>query len=139
MKTLGTIIGVVTLIMSGLLGWFICDYNHALETPVGSVERGSEYSYQQLTGAIATTSLINAYSLGSVVITEDQAGAMVLYDATSTAAVSGGASSLYTRIADFPSASTEGVYTFDVLLSKGLVWVSDDGFLFAGDWTITYR
>jgi hypothetical protein len=109
-----------------------------VKLPIGSVSQNNQYEFSQLTGAIATTSVINAgiTTLGSVIITEDQAGTMILYDATSTAAVGNG---LTKTIAKFQAAETEGVYTFDTGLTYGLVYASADGFSFAGDWTITYR
>jgi len=108
------------------------------ECPLGSVEQGSEYNYRQFTGAIATTTQLKSGQgvFGSVIITEDQAGAVVFYDATSTTAYS---KTNGTRIADLQAALTEGTYTFDVAFTKGLVMESVDGFLFAGDWTTTWR
>lgn len=124
---------VLILLVAGLLGYIL----NQPEPPFGSISQ-NPYNYTQLTGAVATTSVIVAgqSTLGSVVITEDQAGAVVLWDATSTAAVNNG---LSVRIADFQTAETEGVYTFDVGLTYGLVFASADGFLFAGDWTLTWR
>ena len=94
------------------------------------------YNYTQLTGAVSTTSVISSGSgvLGTVIITEDQAGAVVLYDATSTSYLPDSA-----RIADFQTAMSEGEYHFDAEFDNGLVFKSDDGFSFAGDWTILYR
>lgn len=134
MRTL--IVSVIALVgaLCGLIGY-------QLATPpasFGSVSQTNGYAYTQLTGAVATTSQIMSGRgmLGSVIITEDQAGAVVLWDATSTAAVGNG---LATRVVDFQNAETEGTYTFDTNLTYGLVFVSDDGFSFAGDWTVTYR
>lgn len=107
-------------------------------TPLGGITQGHEYSYTQYTGAIATTTEVKdgAGTFGGVVITEDFAGVLVFYDATSTTAWS---KTNGTRIADFVTASTEGVYTFDVWLTKGLIMESADGFSFAGDITVLYR
>lgn len=107
-------------------------------TNLGSVTQNSQYDYLQLTGPIATTTLVNAgkTTLGSVIVTETQAGALTIWDATSTSAVNNGVS---VRVADLKSAIQEGTYTFDTGLKYGLVLVSDDGFSFAGDWTVTYR
>lgn len=106
---------------------------------IGSVGQTGGYNYIQKSGAIATSSLINAGPtiLGSVIINEDQAGVVTLYDATSTAAVTANVYS--TKVAIFQAASTEQTYTYDANLKYGLVMVSADGFAFAGDWTITYR
>jgi len=136
MKTLLGIGGVILLLLAGLIGY---NLTPAQPEPLGSVQQGSEYKYLQLSGAVATSTAIKTTrgTLGSVIITEDQAGAVVLYDATSTAAVTDGTYS--TAIADFQAAEPEGTYTFDTSFNNGLVFVSADGFSFAGDWTITYR
>jgi len=142
MKKALEIIGVIfmsILISVGILIWYFNKAEVVKDVEnVGSVSQGSEYHFTQLTGAIATTSAIgtNTSVLGSVIITEDQVGAVVLWDATSTAAVDNG---LSRRIADFQTAEPEEAYPFDVWLKYGLVYVSDDGYLFAGDWTLTYR
>ena len=137
MKILGTIIGVIMLLMSGSIGWLIHQ-----EKPMGSVGQGGEYKYTQLTGAVATTSTAiksGVGTLGSVVITADSAsGAVVIYDATSTAALSG-SSALYSRIADLEDGLVEGVYTFDVSFYNGLVLDTTNWAAFAGDWTVTHR
>lgn len=133
MKTLISIVSAILLLMAGTIGYLLQPQGF------GNVSQNDQYQYKQFTGAIATSTLVNAgrTTLGSVIITEDQAGAVVLYDATSTAAVTNGVYAI--RIADFQSAEPEGVYTFDTGLTYGLVMVSDDGFSFAGDWTLTYR
>ena len=105
---------------------------------LGSVDVTSEYDYAQYSGAIATTTLVcsNGCTLGSVIITEDFAGALVFKNATSTTAY---AITNATQIVDMQSALTEGVYTFDVYVPGYLYMVSADGFSFAGDITVTYR
>lgn len=139
MKKLTQIV-IATLIMVVLtLGVAIYNANFKAETPsFGSVSQTNGYDYVQFSGAIATSTLISAgrTMLGSVIITEDQVGAVMIYDATSTAAVGNG---LTRTVADFQTAEPEGVYTFDTTLKYGLVMVSADGFSFAGDWTVTYR
>ena len=130
-------IGLIILI--ALVGAILYKVQAGDVISLGSVAQSHEYNYTQLTGPIATTTLIKyqpGLVLGSVIITEDLAGAVVLYDATSTTAYS---KTNGTRIADFQTAMAEGVYTFDVGLEKGLVLESADGFSFAGDWTITWR
>lgn len=135
MKTLLSIIGVTMLLMSGLIGHLYDGQNQN----VGSVNIGNDYLYTQITTAISTTTEVlgdNRGVLGSVIITEDQTGACVIYDATSTTAY---AISQGTRVADFQSAQTEGVYTFDVMMKKGIILDCVNGYDFAGDWTITFR
>ena len=104
----------------------------------GSVAPLGGYNYTQYTTAVATTTQVMDAPgiLGSVIITEDAAGTVVLYDATSTAAIGTGKE---IRIADFQAAAAEGVYTFDANLTNGLVFVTSTGYNFAGDWTFTWR
>lgn len=135
MRTLLFIVGGIIIIMSGIIGFQMNESDN-----FGSVDRGGEYKYTHISGSgIASTTLLRTGpgTFGSVIITEDQAGAVIMYDATSTEALSGG-SSLYSTIATFESAQTEGVYTFDVSVYNGLV-ISLAGETFAGNWTVTYR
>lgn len=133
--TIGAIIVIVVLC-------FIAIRQEQLaKNPLGSVSVGGEYKYTLFTGSgIASTTLLKDVSgaFGSVVITEDQAGAVTFYDATSTEAVTDGSSALYDTVAIFESGQTEGVYTFDVSFYKGLV-IDLDGETFAGNWTVTWR
>lgn len=126
-----TIIGILSAVIV-LLGGYTA-------TQVGSVTVGNEYKYAQYSGAIATSTLIRTGTavLGSVIITEDSATAVTFWDATSTEAVTAGVYA--TKVAVMQAALTEGTYTFDLQLDRGLVMVSTDGYTFAGDWTVTYR
>jgi len=126
------------LLVVGLLAGLLIGRSD-IKLPVGSVTVGNEYQYSQFSGEIATTTLIKLGSsvLGSVIITEDSATAVTFWDATSSAAVTDG--TYATKVAVMQAALTEGVYTFDVQLNRGLVMRSTDGFTFAGDWTVTYR
>jgi len=135
------VISLVVILIAGVVAGAVAGYVFLNQdvVPLGSVSQTSGYDYIQKSGAIATSSLIygGPCILGSVIINEDQAGVVTLWDATSTAAVTKG---LYpVKVAIFQTASAEGVYTFDTNLKYGLVMVSADGFAFAGDWTITYR
>jgi hypothetical protein len=132
-----TIGGMVVIFL--LAGMFYLDaIGQQEESRMGGVNIGNEYAYTQLTGSVATTSEIldGRGMLGSVIITEDPAGTVVLYDATSTTAYS---KTNGTRIADLEAAITEGVYTFDVYVQNGIIFETSDGENFAGDLTITYR
>lgn len=125
------------LIMAGTIGFLM--NNQEVEQGLGSTNIGNDYHYTQFSGAIATSTLIQTgvTTLGNVVITEDFVGVVTFWDATSTAAVTQG--TYATKIAVLQSALTEGTYIFDVSAIKGLVMVSADGFLFAGDTTVTWR
>ena len=138
MKTLISTMVLIMLIMAGTIGWQFSALQE-VEQGLGSTNIGNDYHYTQFSGSIATSTLIQTgvTTLGSVVITEDFAGALTFWDATSTAAVTVG--TYATKIAVLQSALTEGTYTFDVSAIRGLVMVSADGFSFAGDLTLTYR
>lgn len=125
-------IGLYILVLSGF------GSDNSLGGRVSSTEYESEITdYTQYTGAIATTTeVMNGMgTFNSVIITEDFAGTLVFYDATSTTSYS---KTNGKRITDMPAALTEGVYAFDVWLDNGLIMESADGFSFAGDITITY-
>ena len=108
------------------------------EPSFGSVSQEYNYTHYSGSGIASTSALKTGWgTFGSVIITEDQAGEVIMYDATSTEALAGD-SSLYDEIATFEDAQEEGVYTFDVIFNKGLVF-SGAGQTFAGNWTITYR
>lgn len=138
MEKLARIVTIGGIIIIGLLLVVIFKPQPVSEISMGGAPIGSECKYSQKTGAIATTSLIQTgnTTLCGVCITEDQAGAVVFLDATSTTAYS---TTNGTRIADFQSAFAEGCYEFNAFAKNGLVMVSDDGFSFAGDWTILFR
>ena len=69
--------------------------------------------------------------LGSVIVASSSATAVTLWDATSTSDVSS------STIAIFKSAISEGVYTFDIILKRGLIINLPTGD--NGSYTITYR
>lgn len=135
MKVIFYVIGAVMLFLAGFIGY---QFQLNCDTPLAGVPQGSEYHSTAYSSAVATSTLVKTGggALGSVIITEDQAGTVILYDATSTAAIGNG---LTTTIASFPAAATEGTYAFDVALYRGLAFVTSTGFNFAGEWTITYR
>lgn len=142
MKTLMSIIGGIMLLMSGIIG-----YQYALMTDfsVSSANVGNEYNYIQLTGSVSSSSVMiggtdvsssSAATLGSIIITEDSALAIDVWDATSTEAIG---NAYATKVADMQAALTEGTYIFDINLRYGLVLNTTDWTAFAGDWTITWR
>jgi len=107
------IIGLITVALALVAGFY---YGYPVEEKVGSVNIANEYKYTQLTGSVASTSaVISASTLGSIVITEDQALAIDVWDATSTEAIG----SPFAR--------------------HGVVLNTIDWTAFAGDWTITHR
>lgn len=127
------VIGLITIVLAMVAGF----YYGSPKEELGSVNIANEYKYSQLTGSVASTSaVISASTLGSIVVTEDQALAIDVWDATSTEAI--GSPYAY-KIADMEASQAEGVYTFDVSLRHGIVLNTTDWTAFAGDWTITYR
>lgn len=138
MKTLNTIITLLILLVVGGI------YLQGDKIEFGSVEPMGGYDYVQYTdeAATATTTKImeGAGMLGSVIINEDPAGTIVFYDSATTTTTGLASTTHATRIADFQKASAEGTYTFDVNVTKGLVWVTSlGGDNFDGDITVTYR
>ena len=134
--------GTIIILLLSLLVWNAFQIGQP-EGNLSSVAISGEYKYTQLSGSVATSSTeIKANdngTFGSIVITADAAsGAIVVYDATSTEALSG-TSTLYSRIADLEDGLVEGTYTFDVSFYNGLVLDTTDWTAFAGDWTVTYR
>ena len=135
MKIKDIIIGALILILLAL-GFLVFKPKE-----IGSVVRGGEMKYTQLSGSVATSSTqikTSAGTLGSIIITEDSALAIDVYDATSTEAL-GGSSALFTKIADLEATLTEGTYTFDVSFYNGLVLDTSDWTAFGGDFTVTWR
>lgn len=126
------------LVVCALLTAILLNMPKTQEPPLGAVNEA--YNYQQFSGAIATTTLLKVGVpgvFGGIVITEDFAGTLVFYDATSSAAITDGTYS--EQIADFQAASAEGGYYFDSAFNRGLIMVSADGFSFAGDITVLYN
>jgi len=139
MEKLTRIVIVGGVIIIGLLAFLI--FKPAAKPEVVSlsgVPIAQEYLYTQYTGAISTTTLVcsDKCVLGSVVITEDFAGALVFKEATSTTAY---AITNAKQIVDMQAALTEGTYVFDVYVPGYLYMISADGFSFAGDITVTWR
>ena len=120
MKTIKLIGGIIIIMLAVVI------VLQVRQTPngLGSVAQSGEYKYTSLSGAVSTSTTAiktGAGTLGSIVITADAAsGDIAIYDATSTAALSGGAS-LFTKIGDLEDGLLEGTYTFD---TSFLQWLS---------------
>lgn len=96
----------------------------------GSVMQGGEY-HSTTTSASTLVSftvpkLVNATAgtLGSVIITGSGAGAITIYDATTTDATlrASTQSTSTITIASFPPSPTVGTYTFDIAFYRGLIY-----------------
>jgi hypothetical protein len=101
-------------------------------TNIGSVGRTSEYK-ATTTVSMAAMQLIQTGEsvLGSVIIASSSAITMRIWNATSTT------DSASTTVAIFKAAAGENTYTFDTVLTRGLVIAPASGF--NGAYTITYR
>lgn len=106
------------------------------------VDWGNEYNARLLSSTNASgtalTVLKTGYgSVGSVVVSSSSPAlltypSLVIYDATSTMSTS-----TARRIGQFGSASANGTYTFDAVVTYGVAVEVPVGF--AGAYTITYR
>ena len=97
----------------------------------GSVIMGGEYIAQQVTAAGTSSPAFCRTSVGSVILTSTDAGAIYFYATTTETA---------TRTADllfsFDGTATEGTYTYDVEAPGGVL-IESRGF--AGDAVVTCR
>lgn len=142
---------IITIILAGIMFVGYLGGNavksYPSEDSVGSVERTNEYHATTtvlITGttykAAQTRHLIQSASqhgpvtLGSVVIASTTDNIMAIYNATSSDAVINGDGTLITT---FPVNAPQGTYTFDIILSAGLVLDLAAGF--GGDFVVSYR
>lgn len=108
---------------------------------LGSVEVGSEYN--ATTTYAAHTQPIRLLktgqgSINSVVITGENTGRILIYNATTSNANlrTGGKASSSITIADFPASTAEGTYTLDATFTDGLLIVTSGN---EATSTITWR
>ena len=133
MKKTTLIVGGVLILAIGF--WVGGLHNQAkdqIDGPVGSVDTGSSYAWTSTSTGASTQQIItdNPVVLGSVVISTDSAGTFVVTNATST-------DDTGETVASFEATATEGTYTYDVYMDKGLqitTGASGDGLI-----TVTYR
>lgn len=133
------------LVITGIaIGVLICSIASLSFGLLGAKNRPTLSSVSQSGEYIATTTanmgnnksqliLSNTTgTLGSVVIASTTSlGTIELRDATSTTDLS------YSTIVTFPAGTAAGTYTFDDILTRGLVAVISSGF--NGGYVITYR
>ena len=108
-------------------------------TTLGSTVVGNEYqattTYSKLSLPLFNTrqTLISNSpgTLGSVIITGAVAGPMIFMNATSTTDIAS------TTIVVFPASTAVGTYTFDLVITRGLIVESLAGLMPTS--TITYR
>jgi len=124
------------------IGYLISD-----KTEFGSVGVTAEYQATSTIGITGTTykaaqtrhlvqaSTYGSATLGSVVVASTTQNAMLIYNATSSAAVVDG--TYGTLITTLPAGISQGTYTYDIEMNAGIVLDLAEGF--GGDYTITYR
>lgn len=124
------------------IGYLISD-----KTEFGSVGVTDEYQATSTIGITGTTykaaqtrhlvqaSTYGSATLGSVVVASTTQNAMLIYNATSSAAVVDG--TYGTLITTLPAGISQGTYTYDIEMNAGIVLDLAEGF--GGDYTITYR
>ena len=124
------------------IGYLISD-----KTEFGSVNVTAEYQATSTIGITGTTykaaqtrhlvqaSTYGSATLGSVVVASTTQNAMLIYNATSSAAVVDG--TYGTLITTLPAGISQGTYTYDIEMNAGIVLDLAEGF--GGDYTITYR
>jgi hypothetical protein len=113
-KTFGVLVGVVALLVTG---WF---FGTQKTDNFGSVARTGEYHKTTIaSGTLATTTPIQVGSmtLGSVIMLSTTSAGISLLDWDGTT------STVSTTIATFPNNVTQGTYTFDTVVLKGLYYV----------------
>jgi hypothetical protein len=129
----------VLLLVAGLLAGYLIGTSD-VKIPLGSVTVGNEYQYSQYSGTVATTTLLKKgpSALGSIIITEDTAAIIEIYDCATTSESYVASTTYSTLITRLQTAMAEGVYTFDIQANRGIV-VSSSLTTLAGDITFTYR
>ena len=127
---------IATVLTASLVVVFL--YSQGFKSPsdvVASVARGGEYQATSTYPTVLTarhTLIDNTYgTLGSVIISSTTAGTMKIWNATSTT------DSASTTIATFAASAANGTYTFDAIITRGLIIETSIGF--AGGYTITHR
>lgn len=137
-QNLGSIALGALIVLMGLIG--IASMSQHTPIADASVARFAEYNATTTRAANTGAAMANLQviqsgpgTLGSVVITGLGTGTINFYDGTSTVTNTQWAT---TSLAVFPASTAAGVYTFDVLFTKGLL-VEISGAVATS--TITYR
>ena len=144
-KTKNRIFGTIVVLSIAIGGYFAIQGIMSkidVDVDLKSVEYANEYHATNTANFIADTTFIissvdqgRAATLGSVVVVSTTAFWVEFYDATSTAAHADGTYTV--KIATLESSITEGTYTFDIALQRGLVVVNETGY--DGSYVITTR
>lgn len=130
-KTIATLISIIIGLVAVIL-----IVNKSPLPSVGSVTRGGEYqatsTYPVGAAALYSTLISNTNgTLGSIIVSSTTVGTLKVKNATSTSDVAS------TTIATFGASPANGTYTFDAIITRGLIIELSPGF--TGGYTITYR
>lgn len=123
---------VILIIATAFILGFI-SHDSVKNTSLGSVMQTGEYQSTTTVGMTTGQRVINANpgTLGSIIVASSSATTFKIWNATSTTDT---ASSTVTQ---FVASPTNGTYTFDLILTRGLIIEMPTGF--NGSYTITYR
>jgi hypothetical protein len=125
---------IVTLVVAlGMFGAFILGQN--ADKATGSVAAGSSYQYKAVSSAQASATVPvqvrgGRSVLGSIVVMGTSTVAIRIYDATT-------ATSSATLIGTLPIGTTQGTYTFDIDMARGITL--DVPAAYAGNLIVTSR
>jgi hypothetical protein len=125
------IIWLIAIVVVSLAGFYYGYDNQ--EKPFGSVAVGNDYSYTNMSAPTASTTMLQAGvgTLGSVIVVATDDALFTLKNGTSTTDLTA------TTIAEFKASVGEGTYTFDAIVTEGLLVTTADKF--NGQYIVTYR
>ena len=126
-KTIILSVGAILVIIAGVIGYNL----NQPEQPVGSVARGGEYHATTTTSGTAAANYViqtGRGTLGSIIVASSSGSTFTVLDANGTAT---------TTIATLKASIAEGTFTFDRMLSYGLIITVPSGF--NGQYITTYR
>lgn len=94
--------------------------------------------YDMVNSSIGEEQRVGSLYLGSVIVASSSAAELVIYNATSTSDDCGGATSTVASIANVDDVqNSQGTYTFDIIMDRGILLEFKNGF--NGAYTITWR
>lgn len=130
-KTKTIIVGIIIVLILLLI-----NFNSGVKDSIGSVARNGEYqatsTYPVGVATLYSTLLDNTNgTFGSIIVSSTTVGTLKVKNATSTSDVAS------TTIATFAASPANGTYTYDAIITRGLIIELSPGF--TGGYTITYR
>lgn len=132
MKTTMYIIGVIMLLMAGTIGYQANQLNN--QENLGSVNITGEYHSTTNTGGAVKTS---AGTLGSVIVSGTGSGNVDIVNATTTDGTLRATAATSSLIVASVDLGTVGTFTYDIILTDGVVIDYDAGT--TGTTTVTWR